>query len=195
MRTRDAGKEEIVKQKAIQMIVSQGIEGFGMNKLAKECGISVATLYIYYADKDDLIKKIGTQIGRNYFEAMIKAFSNDMPFAEGLRKQWDIRISFWVTNKMEVACWEVLQNSTYGEYINQGMVDLRAIIVAFYEQAIERKDLVPISPEVFRSIAFGPLFSLLKHHAIGKKLDGTHFTLTSNVIDEAFNLVLKALTP
>ena len=52
MRTRDVNKEVIVKQKAIEMLVSQGVEGFGMNRLAKECGISVATLYIYYSDKD-----------------------------------------------------------------------------------------------------------------------------------------------
>jgi len=59
MRTRDPNKEELVKQKAIEMLVKYGIEGFGMNRLAKESGVSVATLYIYYSDKEDLIKKIG----------------------------------------------------------------------------------------------------------------------------------------
>ena len=47
MRTRDPNKEEQVKQKAIEMLVKLGIEGFGMNRLAKESGVSVATLYIY----------------------------------------------------------------------------------------------------------------------------------------------------
>src|SRR6478752_2910602 len=117
MRTRDTNKEELVKQKAIEMLVELGIEGFGMNRLAKECGVSVATLYIYYTDKEDLIKKIGVEIGQNFFREMLKDFSSDMHFAEGLRKQWDNRANFMMENLNEVACWEVLQNSSHGECI------------------------------------------------------------------------------
>ena len=83
MRTRDTNKEDLVKQKAI--------ESFGMNRLAKECGVSVATLYIYYTDKDDLIKKTGIEIGQNFFNEMVKDFTPTMPFKEGLRKQWENR--------------------------------------------------------------------------------------------------------
>ena len=72
MRTRDTNKEEIVKQKTIEMIVKNGIEGFAMNRLAKECGISVATLYIYYTDKEDLIKKVGTELGTYFFKSSLK---------------------------------------------------------------------------------------------------------------------------
>ena len=56
MRTRDTDKEKLVIEKAIEQIVQDGFQGFSMNKLAKACNISVATLYIYYQDKDDLIK-------------------------------------------------------------------------------------------------------------------------------------------
>ena len=55
MRTRNIDKQELVKKKAIEMLVDIGFEGFSMNKLAQACDISVATLYIYYKDKDDLI--------------------------------------------------------------------------------------------------------------------------------------------
>lgn len=87
MRTRDINKEVIVKQKAIKMLISQGVEGFNMNRLAKEYGISVATLYIYYSDKEDLIRKIGVEIGKNFFEEMLVGFSSEMSFIDSLRKQ------------------------------------------------------------------------------------------------------------
>ena len=67
MRTRDTDKEKLVIEKAIELIVSDGFEGFSMNKLARLCKISVATLYIYYQHKDDLIKKIGIEIGTAFF--------------------------------------------------------------------------------------------------------------------------------
>ena len=61
MRTRNQDKEQLVKEEALKMLVNEGLEGFSVNKLAKRCGISVATLYIYYKDKDDLILKIAKE--------------------------------------------------------------------------------------------------------------------------------------
>ena len=61
MRTRDIEKERLVKEKAMELVVKGGLENFSVNKLAKECGISVATLYIYYKDKDDLITKVAIE--------------------------------------------------------------------------------------------------------------------------------------
>jgi TetR/AcrR family transcriptional regulator, multidrug resistance operon repressor len=37
------------------MVVNEGLVNFGVNKLAKAAGISPATIYIYYKDKEDLI--------------------------------------------------------------------------------------------------------------------------------------------
>lgn len=196
MRIRDNNKEEAVKKKAIEMLVKQGIEGFGMNRLAKESGISVATLYIYYSDKEDLIKKIGIEIGQNFFAEMLKDFSADMPFVEGLRKQWQNRSGFMIANMKEVACWEVLQNSSYSEYIiNETLKDFKNIMIAFFENAVKRKEMVPVSKDVFWSIAYGPLYSLLRFHNKGKSLGGFPFKLTPEIQEEAFELVIKALTP
>jgi AcrR family transcriptional regulator len=196
MRLRDNNKEDLVKQKAIEMLVNQGIEGFGMNRLAKECGISVATLYIYYTDKEDLIKKIAIEIGRNFFSAMLKDFSPEMHFVEGLRKQWENRASFMMENMNEVACWEVLQNSSYSEYIVQESVkDFKSMMTDFFQNAVKRNEMVDVSLEVFWSIAYGSLYSLLRFHHKGKSMGGAPFTLTTSIQNEAFELVVKALTP
>lgn len=196
MRVRDADKEKLVKQKAIEMLVKQGIEGFSMNRLAKEAGVSVATLYIYYADKEDLIKKIGIEIGQNFFREMMKDFSGDMHFVEGLRRQWENRAAFMMANMNEMACWEVLQNSNYSDYIVQeGIKDFKNSMIQFFENAVERKEMLPVSKDVFWSIAYGPLYALLRFHNKGKSLGGSPFKLTKEIQDQAFELVIKALTP
>lgn len=196
MRTRDANKEEIVKQKAIEMLVKLGIEGFGMNRLAKESGVSVATLYIYYADKEDLIKKIGIEIGQNFFDEMVKDFLPTLPFKEGLRKQWENRARFATQYPLQVACWELLSHSSYRDYIlEESLSDFKIIMGSFFKNAIAKKELLPISVEVFWSIAYGPLYTLLRFHNEGKSMGGTPFKLTQKSTDEAFELVIKALTP
>lgn len=196
MRTRDSNKEEIVKQKAIALLVEKGIEGFSMNRLAKESNISVATLYIYYSDKDDLIKKIGVEIGKNFFAEMAKDFSPSMPFKEGLYKQWENRIRFAQSKPLEVSCWELLTHSSYGEYIlEESLLDFKIIMGSFFRNSVEKKELIPISKEIFWSVAYGPLYSLLRFERDGKNFGGGPFKLNKKTIDETFELVLKALTP
>ena len=86
------------------MLVEEGFQGFSMNRLAKACDISVATLYIYYKDKDDLIKKIGVEIGKKFFRETLKDFSPAMSFKEGLKKQWENRSRFALKYPQEVSC-------------------------------------------------------------------------------------------
>jgi TetR/AcrR family transcriptional repressor of multidrug resistance operon len=196
MRTRDTNKEEIVKQKAIEMLVSQGVEGFGMNRLAKECGVSVATLYIYYSDKEDLIRKIGIEIGKNFFEEMLVGFSSEMSFVDGLRKQWENRSKYTINFPLETDCIELLKHSTYGESIlSEITTDFKTEMSKFITNAIEKKELLPITFEVFWSIAYGSLYSLLELHREGKSMSGKPFVFTPEIRDEAFNVVIKALTP
>lgn len=196
MRTRDVNKEVIVKQKAIEMLVSQGVEGFGMNRLAKECGISVATLYIYYSDKEDLIRKIGVEMGKNFFEEMLVGFSSEMSFVDGLRKQWDNRSKFTINFPLQTDCIELLKHSTYGESIfSEITTDFKEEMTKFITKSIEKKELLPITFEVFWSIAYGSLYSLLELHREGKSMSGKPFEFSQKIRDEAFNLVVKALTP
>lgn len=196
MRTRDTNKEEIVKQKAIEMLVKLGIEGFGMNRLAKESGVSVATLYIYYNDKDDLIKKIGIDIGQRFFNEMVKDFSVTMPFKEGLRKQWENRTRFALKYPLNVACWELLSHSSYRDYLlEESLSEFKITMGDFFKNAIAKKELLPISVEVFWSIAYGPLYSLLRFENEGTNFGGGPFKLTKKIADEALELVIRALTP
>jgi TetR/AcrR family transcriptional regulator, multidrug resistance operon repressor len=196
MRTRNTDKEELVKEKAIELIVAQGFEGFSMNKLAKACGISVATLYIYYADKDDLIKQIGIETGKAFFGGALKGFDPKMPFAQGLRLQWDNRISFSKDNALKMHCWDVIRHSPHGEYVlAESHGNFREILRDFSKNAIARGELVKLPMEVFWSIAYGPVYTLLRFQAEGKSFGGKPFEFTEEMKEEAFATVIRALTP
>ena len=197
MRTRDADKEKLVISKAIEQIVQDGFQGFSMNKLAKACNISVATLYIYYQDKDDLIMKIGEEIGVDFFASTVKDFSPEMPFEEGLWKQWQNRAAFALEFPLQVACFEVIKHSPYRDQIMQSglLADFKVMMRQFIDNALNNKQLVPMSFEVFWSVAYGPLYTLLNFHREGKSMGGKTFTLTPNMMEEAFKATIKALKP
>lgn len=196
MRLRDNLKEDVVRGEAIKMLANEGFDGFSMNKLAKGSKVSVATLYIYYKDKESLLKQIGSDIGRTFMQTTLKDFSPKMSFADGLKKQWENRSDFAIKFPLEVACYEILRHSTHGDYINEeSFKDFKTVMQEFTHNAIERKELIPVSIEAFWSVAYGPLYTLLRFHNEGKSIGGRKFVFNKEVMDEAFQLTIKALTP
>ncbi|MFC0181290.1 DNA-binding transcriptional regulator, AcrR family [Pseudarcicella hirudinis] len=196
MRTRDENKELIVREKALEMLVLQGLDGFSMQKLAKAAGVSPATLYIYYQDKEDLILKLGIQEGKRLSEATLKNFSPEMSFADGLKIQWINRSGFWLENKQSYDLFELLRNSTYREKIFAAInVEFRAIMGQFVRNAIQKEELIPLTLEVYWSIAFAPLHNLIRFHNDGRSVGGRPYTFSEKDMWEMFALVLKALKP
>jgi TetR/AcrR family transcriptional regulator, multidrug resistance operon repressor len=196
MRIRDENKEQIVKQKALELLVSQGFEGFSMQKLARAANVSPATLYIYYKDKEDLIVSIGREIGEKLNQEIFKDFDPNLPFAEGLRIQWRNRANFMISHKLEMDFYEQIKNSTFREAISENVVsEFKEKMSLFGKNAIQRGELNPMPIEVFWSVAFAPLYNLIRFDSDGKSIGGNPFALSEEIMWQTFDLVLKALKP
>lgn len=194
MRVRDTDKVELVKQKAIELIVTGGLEGFSMNKLAKACNISVATLYIYYKDRDDLIIKIAIEEGNNMGAAMIKDFDPEASLEEGLRKQWENRSAFALNNPMSSLLFEQLRSSSYQEqFLESFLKEFKEVVTKFMQNIIKRGEINEMPFEVYWSVAFAPLYNLIRFHNEGKSKGGKPFKLTDDILWQTFDLVIKAL--
>ncbi len=196
MRTRNADKVELVKQKTIELLVADGFEGFSVNKLAKACGISVATLYIYYHDKDDLVTQVAIEEGRRMTQAMLKDFDPEASFEDGLRQQWKSRAAFTLANPVTNAFFEQLRGSSYHqktiEVINE---DFKEAMSRFLTKAIDNGEMMPLRLEVYWSLAFAPLYNLLRFHQEGRSIGGHLFEFNDEILWQTFDLVIKALTP
>ena len=195
MRTRDIHKETLVKSKAIELIVNEGLEGFSMNKLAKACSISVNTLYIYYKDRDDLIIKIAREEGKRMSDAMLQEFDPNVSFEAGLRVQWKIRFDYLKDNPLLKSFFDQLQSSTYREQIADSLNELTEAVTLFMQNAIARGEMVDIPAEVYWSIALAPLYSLISFHHKQRGLDGRPFAINEKILWTTFDLVVKTLKP
>ena len=194
MRKRDPDKEDLVKQNAIALIVKDGLERFSMNRLAKACNISVATLYIYYKDRDDLIINIAMESGRLMSEAIIKDFDPEQSLEDGLRQQWINRYKFMVDYPHLSLFFDQLRSSSYQEEFLRGFLkDFIIVMGKFMRNVIERGEVEEMTIETYWSIAYAPLYALARFDNEGKGLDGKPFKLTEDVLWKTFDLVLKSL--
>ena len=196
MRVRDANKEHSIREKALKMLVKEGLEGFSMQKLAKAADVSPATIYIYFKDKEDLIDQLCQAAGEKMIAVTFQGFHPSMSFSEGLRVQWINRMKYFMKYPDQMHFLEQLRHSPYGEKIMMSIGDrFKEAMGDFMLNAIKKKELIKVPIEVFWSIAFAPLYNLVKFHTSGKSLGGKQFVLSDKIMKETFELVLKALTP
>ena len=195
MRKRDINKEIIIREKAIEMIVHQGFDGLSMHKLAKASGVSVATIYIYFKDREDLIQSLYTEETKKMAEATLVNFDPESHFDIGLKVQWRNRLQYCLKNPYSMTFMEQVKHSPL---IDRSVMDRRFLdaMSTFVYTAIERKELIPLPVEIYWSIAFAPLYQLVKFHISKTSMPGrAPFVFNEERIDQALSLVLKALKP
>lgn len=181
----------------MDMIVRDGFDGLSMQGLARQLRISPATIYIYFKDREDLIFQLIHDARVRMHEATLKDFHPDMHFGEGLLIQWRNRFKFYLQHQLESNFMEQIKHSPYHhKYFESSDSKFAQTMTQFAKNAVERKELTRLPVEVYWSIAFAPLYQLVKYHVNGTYFPNSEkFILTDKRMMQAFDLVLKALTP
>jgi TetR/AcrR family transcriptional repressor of multidrug resistance operon len=195
LRTRDQNKETLIREKAIEMIVNHGFDGLSMHKLAKAAGVSVATIYIYFKDREDLIQRVYSEESQKMTDATLLNFDPDTHFDEGLKVQWLNRMNYCFENQYSMTFMEQVKHSPL---IDRSTIDRRFLdtMSRFVHKAIERNEIIPLPVEIYWSIAFAPLYQLVKFHISKTSMPGRPpFEFDEEKINLTLGLVLKALKP
>jgi TetR/AcrR family transcriptional repressor of multidrug resistance operon len=190
MRPRDENKLLLLKEKAIEIMVNEGFEGLSMHKLAKAAEISPATIYIYYASREEMVNSLHSEVMEVFSRTVLKNFSPEMDLREGLWIQWKNRTEFALTYPLYYNFLQQFRNSTlvrcdHSEFINN--------MRAFVHHAIERGEMPEMQAEVFWSLAYGPLNALLDFHFNKKSISPASFQLTEDILKSTFERCILSL--
>lgn len=196
MRPRDENKETAIRDKALEMAVKDGFDGLSMQKLARSAGVSPATIYIYFKDRDDLILQLFLQEMKRMSDATLEGFDPLMHFDEGLKVQWLNRARFCIQYPVSMHFLEQIKYSPYHEaFMKKVDTTFQKTMGEFVHNAINRKEIVKVPLEIYWSLAFAPLYQLVKMHMSGRGLRGEKFVLDDKITNQTLRLVLKALKP
>ncbi len=78
MRRKNDDKKYSIKQAVIELIMEQGFHGASISKIAKEAGVSPATIYIYYENKDEMLRDIYQEYEERVYSNLLKDIDEDM---------------------------------------------------------------------------------------------------------------------
>lgn len=193
MRNKDINKELLIREKAIDLIVREGFDGLSMQKLAKAVGISASTIYIYFKNREELLNELFTGIETTFEADALKGFDPDMPFEEGLWLQWQNRYKNIVRNPTGFLFFEQFRNSPLIARRDKKENAFRKMMNRFMNNAMQRKEVATLSPEIFWALAYGAFYTLIKFHLDQSTMAGKPFSLNEHKMRQAFEQVIKSL--
>jgi len=195
MRVRDENKEAVIREKAMEMIVEEGFDGFSMQKLAKAASVSPATIYIYFKNKEDLLNSLYMDVNLTFARVAMEKFDPKASLGEGLWLQWKNRMKFIFQYPIHFKFHEQFRNSPLIHHKDIKSSEFKENMKNFVMNAIRKGEMAKMEPETFWSIAYGAFYSLLNFHLLGKSMMNDHYEVTDEKMKRLLKLVLKALQP
>ena len=82
MRRRDDEKQRRIKDAVMQLILEEGFAGASISKIAKRAGVSPATVYIYYENKDEMLRELYLEYAEDSFTYLTEHTDPEMDASE-----------------------------------------------------------------------------------------------------------------
>lgn len=85
MRKKDDEKQKRIKQAVMETILQEGFAGASISKIAKKAGVSPATVYIYYDNKEAMLRDIYLEYSEDSYLYLSECIEPEMSAADLIR--------------------------------------------------------------------------------------------------------------
>ena len=78
VRVKDENKQQRIKEAMVSLILREGIDGTSISKIAKEAGVSAATIYVYYENKEEMLAEIFREYAHLPYQYILQCIRPEM---------------------------------------------------------------------------------------------------------------------
>ena len=157
-------KCDIILEATLNLLASRGFHGFSIRDVAKEAGVAIGTVYLYFKDRNDLIKKLHSQIidtvGREVFVAAGGELSLYQHFHQMCRNFWELfkRQPEIILSKGQ---FDHLPADVLRSRHEEAKIVLEPLFT-FFVRGRDEKILKNFPDEILFSLAFEPYFEIAR---------------------------------
>ena len=169
MRARDSKKEEAICAASIDLINRKGLAETSMSQIAKQANVSPATIYIYFKNKDDLLKQLYLRVQRDASKSIFTGYEGFLPLDESfiilLRKAYQ----YFLRKPEHFIFLEQFTNSPLIDKIEKSEVqNYFNPLFTLFERGKQNKMIKDLPNEMLLSFTFYPIMQLVKYHQSGR---------------------------
>jgi AcrR family transcriptional regulator len=188
MRTRDEQKQEAIREATIKLVNEIGFVAGSVSKIAREAGVSPATIYIYYENKQDLLLSTYMDIKKRIGLALLKNFDDTQPIRDILKKLWQNMFDYSVTRPEYFQFSEQFANSPYASLVNHEEIEQYfGPVFKTMDRGIKQKILKDVPLEVMGAFIYSPIM-ILSNTRVQHNLE-----ITEEIIEIAFSMAWDAI--
>lgn len=181
MRCKDDSKAEAIYKATLSLVKDRGLAGITMCDISKEASIATGTLYIYFKNKDELIRALFTECCKKSTRYYFEGIDEQSPFEDRVRKLFRNIICFKIKH-FEVSAF--LEQSYHSPYVNA--IDLQkkqkamTPLLALIKEGIDTKKIKNTEVNLVVSYLFGIVNEMVKRAYFSNK------KITGAIIDEVY---------
>lgn len=188
MRIKDEFKQEALFRATIKLVNEIGFVSSSVSKIAKEAGVSPATIYVYYNNKEDLLVSTYIAIKRSFSEAVLRDFNENKPIRDILRNVWFKMFEYISKQPDYLQFTEQFSNSPYSELVNKAEVEKYfEPILSVLQRGIDQKIIKNVDFDILAAFIFYPIMILSNARLCAR------FELNDQNIETAFNVAWDAV--
>lgn len=101
MRRKDDNKRDAIFRATIELLNQIGFSDISMSKIAKHASVSVATIYVYFDNKDDVFRKVYLHVKEKMSRQMTRHLDASMSICDAHRQIMTDLLDFIRNNRNE----------------------------------------------------------------------------------------------
>ena len=188
MRTKDDEKETALFEATVKLVNEIGFASSSVSKIAKEAGVSPATIYVYHKNKEDLLVSTYIEIKLDLSKALLKDFNDRLPIRDILRDVW-FNMFEYISNNLEYYKFiEQFSNSPYSSLVNRQEVEQYFVpLINVLQKGIDQKIIKNVSFDILTAFMYHPI-TVLANPGLCQD-----FEIKAENIETAFTLAWDAI--
>lgn len=169
MRYKDENKSESIFQATIQLLNEIGFSEISMSKIAKRAGVSPSTIYVYFENKEDMLKKIYLDVKEKLSYGMIGDIDTEAdPTKETFEAIMRNLMDFIKNNKEEFLFIEQFANSPLVEKLcSEASLKFFKPFYDMVERGKKQNLLKDAHPDILLTFCYFPVTQLAKENFKG----------------------------
>lgn len=183
MRRKDDNKNQAIFNSTIQLINEIGFADISMSKIAKRAGLSSATIYVYYQNKEDLLLKLYLDVKEKLSQSMMLNTHECLEAKALCRMFMKNSLTFMIQNKdwfffLEQFSTSPFMNKLHSDDETSSMFET---LISYFEIGIRNGSFKQVKAEILISYCYQPLIQLAKAYHNNQLTD----------VDEEFEFYFK----
>ncbi|MBK8506430.1 MAG: TetR/AcrR family transcriptional regulator [Saprospiraceae bacterium] len=169
MRARDLKKEEAICAASIDLINRKGLSETSMSQIAKQANVSPATIYIYFKNKEDLLKQLYLRIQREASTSIFTGYESFLPLDESFKILLRKAYQYFLRKPEHFIFLEQYSNSPLISKIGDDQIqNYFEPLFNLFARGRQNKMIKDLPDEMLLSFTFYPIMQLVKYHQSGK---------------------------